>query len=79
MTARNMGSSWLTIALLLLLVSFPALTLSGQTPVKQLESHALAIEKQGNAEGALAAWQQAAAVKPKSALIQDHIGFLLAV
>ena len=33
----------------------------------------------GDASAALAAWQKAAAIDPKSARIQDEIGFLLAV
>src|SRR5437016_370822 len=58
-----------------------AITLSafGQETLQQLESRALELKSRGDAAGALAAWQQAAALNPKSARIQDEIGFLLVV
>src|SRR5438270_8736789 len=52
-----------------------------QTPqtVKELEGRGSAMEKKGDAQGSLAVWQKAAKLEPKSAPIEDHIGFLLAV
>ena len=79
MTARTMRSGPSSVALLLIFFSLTIPALRAQTTAKQLESHALALEKDGNAQGALAAWEKAAALDPKSAVIQDHIGFLFAV
>src|SRR5271154_1945088 len=47
--------------------------------VQELESQALELKLKGDAAGALAAYQQAAALDPESARLQDEIGFLLAV
>ena len=52
---------------------------AGQDRLKDLESRAAALKAAGDAAGALAAWQQAAALDPQSAHIEDEIGFLLAV
>src|SRR5437660_2446424 len=79
MTARTMRSWPSSVALLLIFFSLTIPALRAQTTAKQLQSLALALEKHRNAQGALAAWEKAAVLDPKSALIQDHIGFLLAV
>src|SRR5271165_2384911 len=47
--------------------------------VKDIESSALALKAKGDAAGALAAFEEAARLEPKSARYQDEIGFLLAV
>src|SRR5262249_49050491 len=56
-----------------------ALPAFGQETLQQLQSRAIELKSRGDAAGALAAWQQAAALDPKSARIQDEIGFLLVV
>jgi tetratricopeptide (TPR) repeat protein len=56
-----------------------ALTARGQETLKQIESRAVELKSRGDAAGSLAAWRQAAALDPKSARIQDEIGFLLVV
>ena len=77
MTVHTMKSYCLG---LLLFLHFPlAALLSAQTSAKQLESRAMAFEKQGKAQEALTAWKKAAALNPNAAVVQDHIGFLLAV
>ena len=53
--------------------------LPGQETLAQLEAHARELKTRGDAAGSLDAWQKAAALDPKSAAIQDEIGFLLAV
>ena len=52
---------------------------SPRSTLPQLESRARDLKARGDAAGALAAWEQASALDPKSARIQDEIGFLLAV
>src|SRR5580704_903362 len=47
--------------------------------VGEIEARAIALKSKGDAAGALAAYEQAAALDPKSARFQDEIGFLLAV
>src|SRR5262245_19436936 len=61
---------------LLVAIALPAF---GQETLQQLQSRAIELKSRGDAAGALAAWQQAAALDPKSARIQDEIGFLLVV
>src|SRR5262249_59999938 len=59
-----------------------AVSASGQETresLKQIESRALELKARGDAAGALAAWEQAAELDPKSARIQDEIGFLQVV
>src|SRR5579864_8872319 len=56
------------------LVSLPA-----QQGARQIESRALALERRGDAQGALASWRKAGSLEPGSATVEDHIGFLLAV
>ena len=53
--------------------------LPGQDTLAQLEARARELKSRGDAAGSLAAWEKAAALDPKSAAIQDEIGFLLAV
>jgi tetratricopeptide (TPR) repeat protein len=50
-----------------------------QPQLRDLESRAAAARSRGDAPAALAAWEQAVALDPKSARVQDEIGFLLAV
>src|SRR5262249_41319195 len=64
------------LVFLLVAIAFPAF---GQETLQQLQSRAIALKSRGDAAGALAAWRQAAALDPKSARIQDEIGFLLVV
>src|SRR5262245_4498842 len=64
------------LAFLLVAIAFPVY---GQETLQQLESRAIELKSRGDAAGALSAWQQAAALDPKSARIQDEIGFLLVV
>ena len=66
-------------ALVVLLSPVVSFLLQAQDTVKELEARALALEKQGNAQGALTAWEKAAALAPNSARVEDQIGFLLAV
>jgi tetratricopeptide (TPR) repeat protein len=47
--------------------------------LKAIEARAEALRAKGDAAGALAAWQEAAAANPRSARYEDEIGFLLAV
>src|SRR3974390_1919222 len=47
--------------------------------VEQLKKQASALKAKGDASGALASYEKAAAAAPQSAEIQDEIGFLLAV
>ena len=63
----------------ILLLAAAALLAAQQPQLRDLESQAAAARARGDASGALAAWQKAAALDPKSARIQDEIGFLLAV
>src|SRR5215471_14174655 len=59
-----------------------AVSASGQETresLKQIESRALELKAHGDAAGALAVWEQAAVLDPKSARIQDEIGFLQVV
>src|SRR5438552_3280545 len=51
---------------------------AGQT-FDELKTQGEALKRRGDAEGALAFYQRAAAQAPTSAEIQDEIGFLLAV
>ena len=53
--------------------------LSAASSVQELEAKATALKLKGDAAGALAAYEQAAELDPKSARVQDEIGFLLAV
>src|SRR5499427_11026370 len=64
------------LVFLLVTIALPAY---GQETLKQIESRAIELKSRGDAAGSLAAWQQAAALDPKSARIQDEIGFLLGV
>lgn len=50
----------------------------GET-VTELAAKAERLKKQGHAAAALTAYQQAAALQPRSASFQDEVGFLLAV
>src|SRR5215475_6930042 len=68
------GSLWFIF--LLAAIALPA---RGQETLKQVESRAVELKSHGDAAGSLAAWRQAAALDPKSARIQDEIGFLLVV
>ena len=68
-----MRSRWLC----LFLCSLAALP--GQETLPQLEARARELKARGDASGSLEAWQKAATLDPKSAPIQDEIGFLLAV
>jgi len=47
--------------------------------VEDLEARGTALKAKGDAAGALAVYQQAAALDPKSARLADEVGFLLAV
>ena len=47
--------------------------------LSEVESRAAALKAKGDAAGALAAYEEAASLDPKSARFQDEIGFLLAV
>src|SRR5215510_10277605 len=64
------------LVFLLVAITLPA---HGQETLKQIESRAIELKSRGDAAGSLAAWRQAAALDPKSARIQDEIGFLLVV
>src|SRR5262245_17414999 len=65
--------------LVLLIFLSPALSTLAQETASQLEANAVALEKKGDAQGALALWQKAAALEPNAPLAEDRIGFLLAV
>src|SRR5690349_5987202 len=56
--------------------SFP---LRAQETLQQIEARAARLKAGGDAAGSLAEWQKAAALDPKSANIEDEVGFLLAV
>src|SRR5579884_2753230 len=66
-----------------LLTSYLAIVLSvtavAADRLKDIESRAAELKAKGDAAGALAAYENAAALDPKSARYQDEIGFLLAV
>src|SRR5947209_5712167 len=64
---------------LLSLIMFLPLIAPAAGSVKEIESRAVELKAKGDAAGALAAYQEAAALEPKSAHFQDEIGFLLAV
>src|SRR5262249_40597216 len=64
---------------LVFLLAVMALPAMAQETLQQIESRAIELKSRGDAAGALAAWQQAAMLAPKSARIQDEIGFLLVV
>src|SRR5205823_6435713 len=66
------------IPVLLILAAAP-LPACGQETLQQFEARATELKMRGDAAGALAAWEQAAAVYPRSPRVQDEIGFLLAV
>src|SRR6058998_2380168 len=51
----------------------------GQETLKELESRAAELKSRGDVGGSLAALRRAAALDPRSARIEDEIGFLLAV
>src|ERR1035438_2607874 len=53
--------------------------IASATSLEELESRANALKAAGDAAGALAAYQEAAALDPKSPRYQDEIGFLLRV
>src|SRR5258708_13737464 len=72
-----MRARWL--CLLWFFVAAVALPVLGQETLAQLEARARELKARGDAAGSLEAWQKAAALDPKSAGIQDEIGFLLAV
>src|ERR1700691_5909682 len=55
------------------------LLVSAGTSLEELESRAAALKAAGDATGALAAYQEAATLDPKSPRYQDEIGFLLRV
>src|SRR5271167_4086084 len=61
-----------------LIVLLPLIVLA-QGDVQEIESRANELKSKGDAAGALAAYQEAAKLDPKSARFQDEIGFLLAV
>src|SRR5689334_10742475 len=75
-----MGRFKFVVVLLLIFLS-PVLCcfIQAQETASQLESRALALEKKGDAQGALPLWQKAAALAPNSARAEVRIGFLLAV
>ena len=64
-----------------LLALFLSLTwvLSGADTVRDLEDRGRALKAKGDAAGALEVYEQAAHLDPKSAALQDEVGFLLAV
>ena len=72
--------NWWLIGCLLIFFS-PAIASPrpAQEKVREIESRALSLERSGDARGALSLWEKAATLNPKSASIQDHVGFLLAV
>ena len=61
-----------------LVVCFQFVTLAAAT-LEELESRATSLKAAGDATGALAVYQEAATLDPKSARYQDEIGFLLRV
>src|SRR5262249_31698079 len=61
---------------LLVLASLPAFA---QQSLQQIEAQARQLTAHGDAAGALAEWQKAESLDPKSARVQHEIGFLLAV
>ena len=61
-----------------IVVCFQIIVLAAAT-LEELESRATALKAAGDAAGALAAYQEAATLDPKSARYQDEIGFLLRV
>src|SRR5450759_1450419 len=61
-----------------LVACLPLIVLAAAS-LKEVESRALALKSKGDAAGALAAYEEAAALDPKSARYRDEIGFLLAV
>src|SRR5262245_62287842 len=63
----------------LLVIAFAAFPLFGADTLAQIEAKAAELKARGDAAGSLAEWTRAAALNPKSARIQDEIGFLLAV
>src|SRR5215831_15462142 len=71
-----MQPRWLPICCFVAAVRLSA---PAQESLAQLESRAEQLKARGDAAGSLAAWEKAAALDPKSARIQDEIGFLLAV
>jgi len=73
------GTLWVRLSIILLLALSAPLHAQQPQQLRDLESQASAARSRGDAAAALAAWQQAAALDPNSARIQDEIGFLLAV
>ena len=51
----------------------------GQPRLAELEQKAAAAKARGDAAAALHFWEQAETIEPRSARVQDEIGFLLAV
>ena len=64
--------------LLFVTIAIPLALCAAETP-REMEARAAAAKARGDAAGALAAYEEAAALDPKSARLQDEIGFLLAV
>src|SRR5208282_4054997 len=64
---------WLWLVVCLPVILYAAASL------QEIESKAVALKASGDAAGALAAYQEAATINPKSPRYQDEIGFLLAV
>ena len=64
---------------LLALLITCGLVCSAQDTAADWEMRGAALKAQGDATGALDAYQRAAALDPDSAPIQDEVGFLLAV
>src|SRR5579859_6384992 len=67
-----MAYRWLLMAVLLV-------SANAQQTSAQWQARARELKARGDAAGSLAAWQKAAELDPKSAAIEDEIGFLLAV
>src|SRR5881394_663388 len=79
---ENSSMFWsMSYGLMVAIVVLLAATLSvrGQETLEHLEARAAELKARGDASGALAVWQQAAAKDAKSPRIQDEIGFLLVV
>src|SRR4030095_8905533 len=73
------GSICLVFGLVFGIIAESVFSQETRETLKQFESRALELKARGDAAGALAAWDKAAALDPKSARIQDEIGFLLVV
>src|SRR5262249_15122289 len=69
----------IVLAAVLILLPFAGAQVHTETPFERARKEGAALKAKGDAAGALAAYERAARLNPKSAEVEDEIGFLYAV